>query len=284
MLTTSLISKTSDPRCPLIANDLSQHDFRQIARWLYEKTGIYMNDSKQPLVNGRLQKRLRELQLTNLSAYRKRLMADENEQQLAINLLTTNETYFFREPKHFDFISHELLHAEQKQRGWQVWSAAASSGEEAYSIALLMAERYGLASSWQIVGTDINTQVLNTARRGIYPIQAAARIPQNLLKSFCVKGKGKDEGWFMFKPALRDHVTFTRYNLINGPGLGQSFDLILLRNVLIYFELADKQRIVQNVLSNLRPGGWLLVGHSESINGYDPRLQTVRTGCYRFMP
>lgn len=284
MLTTSLISKTSDPRCPLIANDLSQHDFRQIARWLYEKTGIYMNDSKQPLVNGRLQKRLRELQLTNLSAYRKCLMADENEQQLAINLLTTNETYFFREPKHFDFISHELLHAAQKQRGWQVWSAAASSGEEAYSVALLMAERYGLASSWQIVGTDINTQVLNTARRGIYPIQAAARIPQNLLKSFCVKGKGKDEGWFMFKPALRDHVTFTRYNLINDPGLGQSFDLILLRNVLIYFELADKQRIVQNVLSNLRPGGWLLVGHSESINGYDPCLQTVRTGCYRFMP
>ncbi|MEJ6472711.1 protein-glutamate O-methyltransferase CheR [Pseudoalteromonas piscicida] len=262
---------------------IENSSFEQLQQWFYESTGILFNDSKRPLVSGRLQKRIRQMQLNNLAEYFELLRRDEAERQVAINLLTTNETYFFRESKHYDFLTSDVLPALTKQEKVSVWSAASSSGQEAYSIAMLMAKQWGLFKLWQIHGTDINTQVLKLAQRGVYPIDASEKIPADLLKRYCVKGKGKDTGFFMVMPDLKKHVTFKQTNLLKVNPIQSSYDVIFLRNVLIYFNMDEKLQILSNVLNHLRPGGWLFVGHSESVTGFDTRLQQVKPGCYRFI-
>lgn len=264
---------------------ISDQQFKQIRDWLYERSGIHLNATKKSLVTGRLYKRLTELDLADFDAYLQLLRnpLQSKEAELALNLLTTNETYFFREPKHFDFL-HSLIAQGELNKRVRVWSAAASTGEEAFSIALALASQFGLQEPWQVIGTDINTRVLQQARSAVYPLPDSQKIDPALLKAFCVKGVGKDEGWFRIRPQVRQHVQFQQHNLMQPLLVTQKFDLIFLRNVLIYFELEDKKRIVLNMLEALKPGGFLLVGHSESIHGYDPRLVQQRPACYRYMP
>lgn len=264
---------------------ITDQQFQQVRDWLYRCSGIALNASKKSLVTGRLHKRLVELDIADFESYLRLVKqpGQEHEAQLALNLLTTNETYFFREPKHFLFIQQLINEAQLGARS-RVLSAAASSGEEAYSLALTFASAFGLHEPWQIVGTDINTRVLQHARSGIYPLADSAKIKAEMLKAFCVRGKGKDEGWFRIKPDVRKHVQFSQHNLMQPLDASQKFDLILLRNVLIYFELHDKKHIVQQMIERLKPGGYLLVGHSESIHGYDARLQQLKPACYRFQP
>ncbi|WP_337841574.1 CheR family methyltransferase [Rheinheimera sp.] len=268
-----------------VSSSISEQSFRQVRDWLYQRSGIFLNDTKRSLVCGRLQKRMRELELASFEQYIRVLLnpAEQLEHELAVNILTTNETYFFREEKHFRFL--EKVAAGHKTTTpaapFQVWSAAASTGQEAYSVAMVLAQQFGGYQPWSVVGTDINTAVLCTARQAIYPIEASRKIPQDLLKAYALKGKGKDEGWFKFRPELCQKVSFEPLNLMEPKQFNYRFDLILLRNVLIYFELEDKQKIVRNVLKFLKPGGYLLVGHSESIHGYDDRLQQIQPACYR---
>lgn len=266
------------------AQNFTIKDFKHIQQWLYKKSGIFLNENKQALVNGRLQKRIRELQLDAPSGYIRLLKEDKQEEQVAINLLTTNETYFFREQNHFTFLTETIIPQLSVQTKFRVWSAAASSGEEAYTVAFLLANALGIAGQWKILGTDINTAVLALAQRGVYPLVDAAKINIELLKKYCVKGCGKDQDYFMIRPELRDHLFFKQHNLMMPLRASVPFDLVFLRNVLIYFDLEDKQRIVQNVVSSMRPGAWLLTGHSESINGYDKRLEQHKPGCYRYRP
>ncbi len=266
----------------MLVQDRQEQSFNLIQRWFFERTGIYLNETKRPLVNGRLQKRIRQLDIIDLHAYFNLLIGDEREQQIAVNLLTTNETYFFREPKHFHFLQQEILPALSRKPDLRIWSAASSSGQEAYTLAMLLAEQLGLERGWMVHGTDINTQVLDIAERGIYPIEASEKIPSALLKKYCLKGKGKDEGFFMLAQQVRRHVEFSHSNLLAPQPPAPLYDVIFLRNVLIYFNMDEKQRILANVLEYLRPGGWLFVGHSESVTGLDPRLTQSRPGCYRF--
>lgn len=266
--------------------DLTDADFEQIRNWLYKYTNIYLNESKKSLVSGRLNKRLRDLDLFDYASYVRLLKSgDAKEEQVAINLLTTNETYFFREPKHFDYMISDVLPSFKRNAGeFKLWSAAASSGEESYTLAMVLADALGAQGNWRITGTDINTQVLGSARRGIYSMPAAEKIPYELLKRYCVRGKGKDAGLFRFRPEMRDKILFFKHNLMQPLDIPDRFDVVFLRNVLIYFDLQDKNRVVQNILRSIKPGGWLLVGHSESITGYDPRLIQQRAGCYRYQP
>lgn len=265
------------------SDSITEREFNQIRNWLYDSCGIYLNDSKKTLVSGRLSKRLRELHLPDIHSYTQLLLQQPEEQQIAVNLLTTNETYFFREAKHFDFIETQIVPLLRMPQP-RIWSAAASSGEEAYSLAMLLSDKLS-DRDWQVLATDINTEVLMSGYRGVYPLHEAEKIPPQYLKRFCVKGKGSSTGFFMLKPEIKKRVVFKRHNLMKAlPDNPVSFDLILLRNVLIYFELKDKQLIIQNVLRLLKPGGWLLVGHSESINGYDERLIQKQAGCYQFRP
>jgi chemotaxis protein methyltransferase CheR len=261
---------------------LQKHEFVWIKDYLYKRAGIVLNDSKQALVSGRLDKRLRYYGLSSYSDYFGRLDKPGFEQEtlMAIDLLTTNETYFFREPKHFDFLKSHFFLAHPPGRPMRIWSAASSSGEEAYTLAMLAAE-FSKNSQWEIIGTDISTRVLEKARQGLYPIIALEKIPVSLLKKYCLKGSEEYEGFFLIDSSLRNRVKFIYANLIETlPDLGQ-FDVIFLRNVMIYFDMPTKQRLIQRIQFYLRPGGYFIISHSESLNGIKSDLKMISPSIYR---
>ncbi len=257
---------------------------KHIRSWLLAKSGIYLDEKRNALVSHRLHKRMSQLKLNSFDEYAYRVLNDSEEQQIALNLLTTNETYFFREPKHFEFIAQHLVSEFGDLTKVNVWSAASSSGEEVYSLAMLFDELLP-DSNWQILGTDINTEMLRLARCASYELTPKNNIPERYLKQYCLKGVGESEGLFKIKDKLKQRVSFKHHNLLNKPKNNKAkFDLILLRNVLIYFQLADRKKVVANVVEQMRAGGWLIVGHSENIHGFDERLVQKQTGCYQFQP
>lgn len=261
---------------------LQKHEFNWIKDYLYKHAGIVLNDSKQALVSGRLDKRLRHHGFSSYSEYFRLLGKPgfELETSMAIDLLTTNETYFFREEKHFEFLKSHFLSEHPPGRPVRIWSAASSSGEEAYTLAMLLAE-YAKTGQWEIIGTDISTRVLEKARRGLYPLSASEKIPGPLLKKYCLKGSGEYDGFFLIDSALRSRVKFMHANLIEKlPELG-SFDVIFLRNVMIYFDMATKQRLVERIQNYIRPGGYFIISHSESLNGMKTDFQMISPSIYR---
>jgi len=261
---------------------IQKHEFAWIKDYLYKKSGIVLNDSKQALVSGRLDKRLRHYGLASYSDYFYRLDKPgfEQETSMAIDLLTTNETYFFREPKHFDFLKNHFFPSHPTGRPLRIWSAASSTGEEAYTLAMLAAE-FSKNSQWEIIGTDISTRVLDKARQGLYPMLAVEKIPVPLLKKYCLKGIDDYEDFILIDSSLRSRVKFIYANLIETlPDLGK-FDVIFLRNVMIYFDMPTKARLVQRIQDYLRPGGYFIVSHSESLNGIKSNLKMVSPSIYR---
>jgi chemotaxis protein methyltransferase CheR len=261
---------------------LTDKEFSQFQRFIYEAAGISMANGKQALVSGRLAKRLAHYQLNSYGEYLRLLESREqaSELQVAVDLLTTNETYFFREPKHFSLLRELAQEAQLARRGMRVWSAASSTGEEAYSIAMVLADVLGEAT-WEVLGTDISTRVLERARFGHYVMERASGVPQDLLKRYCLKGQGKQEGIMLIERSLRQRVKFMHMNLNQPlPKLG-SFDVIFLRNVMIYFNLETKRQVVARLLAQLRPGGYLLIGHSETLNDINDTLQAVAPSIYR---
>lgn len=255
-------------------------EYQKLQQFLFSQAGITLGPRKQAMVAGRLGKRLRALNLPGFSAYLQHLSSDAAERQLAIDLLTTNETYFFREPKHFSFLSEVAIpefHAQQKVR---IWSAACSSGEEPYSIAMVLAERRG-QRPWEVLGSDISQSMLQNARNGQYPLARAEKIPRPYLQRFCLKGIGTREGTLQIDQHLRQRVQFQQINLIGALGSMDNFDMIWLRNVLIYFDTETKVAICQKLVQHLRPGGYFLVGHSESLQGMICGLEMVQTAVYR---
>ncbi|GGX47123.1 CheR family methyltransferase [Undibacterium squillarum] len=262
--------------------ELSAQEFDWICRFLYERTGIALKDGKQAMVMGRLENRLRRLQLAHYQQYFSLLGRPgyEEETRLALDLLTTNETYFFREPRHFEFL-REVIDGIRGNSSFRIWSAASSSGEEAYTAAMVIADQ-GRLSRWEITGTDISERMLEKARLGLYPMQAAEKIPPAMLKRFCLRGKEEYEDFFMIDPVLRQRVNFLSVNLIQPlpPSLGE-FDLIFLRNVMIYFDLPTKQKLLRHMLPHLKPGGYLLVSHSETLNGVSNELKMLFPSVYQ---
>lgn len=261
---------------------LKPNEFAWIKKYLYEKAGIVLNDSKHALVSGRLDKRLRLLGLTSYGDYFRQFGTPGFEQETvtAIDLLTTNETYFFREGQHFEFLREHLLSKTVPGRPLRFWSAASSSGEEAYTLAMLAAE-YGRTKQWEIIGTDLSTRVLDKARQGLYPINAAEKIPTPLLKKYCLKGSGEFEGYLLIDSALRSRVQFLQANLIEKlPDLGL-FDVIFLRNVMIYFDMPTKQRLIEQIQRYLRPGGYFIISHSESLNGMNHSMKMIASSIYQ---
>jgi len=263
---------------------INEAEFELFRKLMYEAAGIHLAPAKRALVAGRLSKRLRELGHSSFKEYFDWLNRPSSdpavraERQLAIDLLTTNETYFFREPRHFDFLRDSILPAWQG-RQFRLWSAACSSGEEAYTLGMLMAVHAGC--EWEVQGTDISTRVVEVARRGVYPMERAERIPQRYLKACCLKGVGSKAGMFQLSAEVRRRVHFAAGNLREDLARLGSFDLIMLRNVLIYFDPEVKRQVVANVVRRLRPGGWLMVGHAESLNGMTAGLKLVLPSIYQ---
>lgn len=261
---------------------LTAEEFQWIRRFLRERTGITLNDTKRSLVMGRLEKRLRHHGLTDYSQYFRLLGRPEHaaETQLAIDLLTTNETYFFREPEHFDLLRDMVRAGTPSTRMFRVWSAACSTGEEPYTLAMVLADLLP-ENSWEILATDISERVLRVAERGVYPLAAAEKIPQPLLKKYCLRGREDCEDLMAVSRSLRSHVTFRRLNLVTDlPDLGV-FDVVFLRNVMIYFEVETKEELVRRIARLLRPGGYLVVSHSESLHGMEGGLDMVKPSVYR---
>lgn len=259
---------------------LSDQDFTRFQRLLFDIAGIHLAPAKKVMVVGRLGQRLRAHSLQCFSEYFQLLQRRQDELQVAVDLLTTNETYFFREPRHFEFLREHLLAGPWRPGSLRIWSAACSSGEEPYSVAMLLADRLG-ESGWEVLASDLSTRVLERARSGVYPMHRAGLIPEDYLRRFCLKGMGEEEGTLLVERSLRDRVRFRQINL-NAPlpQLG-AFDLVLLRNVLIYFPVETKREVVRRVAATLKPGGYLFVGHSESLNGLSSGLEQVRPAIYR---
>ena len=245
-------------------------DFLRIRGMVYQRVGIALNDSKTHMAYARLAKRVRSLGLKSFAEYLDRLERDDvaDEWQNFVNALTTNLTFFFREPHHFGMLR---AHAEAWARrgcSYRVWSAASSTGEEPYSIAMTLAE---LAERmrpfpFELLASDIDTHVLQQAMRGVYGSERTSKLPDAQLHRFFDKGVGANEGKVRVKKRLRDAVTFFQMNLVapSWPELGE-FDVIFCRNVLIYFDKPTQAAILNHMARHLAPDGLLLLGHSENI-------------------
>jgi len=261
---------------------LKDNEFKKFQDLIYRIAGISLADSKKPLVSGRLAKRVRHYQLSSYGEYFDLLNSSSHpdEMQMAVDLLTTNETYFFREQKHFDFLREQILPAHSHGRPFRVWSAASSTGQEPYSIAMTLANGLGI-KPWEMVASDICTQVLEKARNGQYPIEQAQHIPRNYLSGYCMKGIDAEAGTFLVNRAIRSPIKFMQINLNSMlPQIGE-FDLVFLRNVMIYFDNDTKRQVVQRIMGKMKPGAHLFTGHSESLHGIADKLQAVRPAIYR---
>jgi chemotaxis protein methyltransferase CheR len=245
--------------------------FRGITALMHAAVGLSFADIKLPLVSSRLEPRIRRLGLGSFEDYLDLIAGDEDggEFQMAVDLLTTNETYFFREPAHFDVLEREIR--AKRSLAWSAWSAASSFGDEAYSIAMLLADlqgRHGLGSQWSVLGTDISDRVLRSASQAVYPLER-------------LRGEGESEGLVQMQDHLRQRVRFGQLNLSQPIEPLGPFDAVFLRNVLIYFDAKTKREVVDRVLQALRPGGLFFIGTAEGRVACGTVLEPLAPGVFR---
>ncbi len=260
---------------------LEDDEFRTFQKIIFKEAGIDLSNKTKLLVQSRLAKRLYQYKFETYTEYLRLIQINALEKSEMINLLTTNETYFFREIEHFKFMQQELIPKYDSKTKFRVWSAAASVGAEAYSVAMIL-DTMLPKTNWEIVGTDINSEVIKKARVGLYPESWVEKIPLNLRKIYCLKGKGSHEGKFLIDRSLISNMRFEQGNLLELPNdLGQ-FNLIFLRNVLIYFDDATRQKVVNDVLEHLVIGGYFFISHTENLNMIHTNgLEQIRTAIYR---
>ena len=258
---------------------ISDKEFQLFKSLIYEKAGISLSTNKRQMVVSRLSKRMRQLNIDSFRKYHDLVTKKENvsELQNTIDYLTTNETYFFREPKHFEFLKSEIIGEMNSGTNFNVWSAASSTGEEAYSIAMVLAEKFGLHSDWRVFGTDINSDVVSQAKQGLYPIQESEKISRDYLREYCLKGVREQSGTMLMDSKIKRHINFQRLNLNDKWSENiNSFDIVFLRNIMIYFDLETKQRLVDKIADKIKPGGYLFIGHSETLNQVTDRFKIIR--------
>lgn len=259
---------------------LDDTELAQFKKLLHGIAGIYLTPAKKALVQGRLAKRIKYYGLASYGDYHRLITERQDELQVAVDLLTTNETYFFREPKHFDWLREYALSWRGKGRPLRVWSAAASSGEEVYSVAMVLADVLG-DTPWEVLGSDISARMLERAREGLYDMGRIEDIPPAYLRAYCLKGIGRQAGKLLVDSELRRRVRFSRININETlPDVGL-FDVIFLRNVMIYFQPETKREVVERLSGRLRPGGWMLIGHSETLSGITRALTARVPSIYR---
>lgn len=268
---------------------LADADYEFLRQLVYERSRIHLGPDKRVLVTARLAKRLRHHGLNSYGAYCDLLRSPRGaeELQFLIDRISTNHTHFFREQKHFDFLRETVLPqwcgARCRAEPFRIWSAASSTGEEAYSIAIELAEHFAPAAAhrWLIDGTDISTRVLEIAQRGIYDADRLRTIPADVLRRHFQRGVNQWAGHYRVKEELRRSVSFRHLNLLDGdyPFTG-AFDLIFCRNVMIYFDRPTQETLVRQLAEKLTTGGYLMVGHSESLSGVKHDLKLIRPAIY----
>jgi chemotaxis protein methyltransferase CheR len=261
-----------------------------IAGLVYDRCRIRLHDGKDALIKARLGKRMRKHGFGGIAEYCDflRTSGDEEEFTRVIDALTTNFTNFLREEEHFEFLVRQALPAvlPKGRKQFHIWSAASSSGEEAYSIGLYLSEHYPPASGWdwRIAASDISTKVLEQARSAIYPLEHLDAIPRDWLRKYFQKGVGRWSGFCRVKPAIAERVSFQQINLIESYSHPQPFEVIFCRNVLIYFDRPTQEQLAGALCQFLAPNGYLLIGHSESLNGMKLPLRCLRPSIYQRSP
>ncbi len=272
---------------------MSDKDFQRFSMFIYAECGVKLPPAKKTMLTSRLVKRLRVLSMDSFSRYYDYVNSPEGRRRELVDMIdvvTTNKTDFFREPRHFDFLVKNALPALADMgrgtgaRKLNVWSAGCSSGEEPYTLAIVLAEYYAKhTGDFQVLATDISTQVLEKARQAIYPEELIHPVPSQMKHKYFLRGKGRQEGFCRVAPALRNRVQIGRLNLNEGNrfDLKVRMDIIFCRNVIIYFDRDTQRRLFVKFYDQLVPGGFMFIGHSETLHGINDRFATVATSVYR---
>jgi chemotaxis protein methyltransferase CheR len=271
---------------------ISDREFSLYRKLIYSKAGICLSPTKKAFLEARLNRRIRELGMDSFQAYYQHVTQNQNGSELEqlLDRVSTNETHFFREPRQFEFLEQQILpdwkaegSSGSRPRRIRVWSAGCSTGEEPYSLAMILLDHFPQGSGWEIeiIATDLSSRALKSARKAVWSIAKAREIPQSYLKRFMRKGTGSQQAYMKAGPEIQAIIRFQHLNLneehyaMTGP-----FDLIFCRNVLIYFDAESRARVVDRLVNYLAPAGFLLVGHAESLSGVSDRIRHVRPTIY----
>ena len=274
----------------IFKEELSEKDFQTFSSFIYSQYGIKMPPVKRIMLQGRLLKRIRDLNMSSYSDYKDYFFSKEGQQKEIFNFLnvvTTNKTDFFREPVHFNFLLDTILpqYADQNPSSFfKVWSAGCSSGEEPYTISVILNEFKTLNTkfNFSIQGTDISHNVLNKAARGVYAANKVELMPIDYKKKYFLKSKDQETPTVRVNPLLQKNLTLKYINLINGSyDIQESFDVIFCRNVLIYFDRETQEQVITKLLGFLKPGGYFFIGHSESLSGMNVPLKHIKPTIFQ---
>jgi len=265
--------------------------YQYICNLVYEYSRISLGDNKKELVAARLGKRLRAYNFQNYEEYCNLLSSPEGKEELVhlVDAISTNHTQFFREIKHFEFLRTIALptwcsRLEKDNHNMNIWSAASSSGEEPYSLAIELSEFFSLKNgwSWQIEATDISTKILERALTGVYAADRVHEISPDVLRRYFQKGTKQWEGYFRVKQELRERIRFTNLNLLQASyPFTTPFHIIFCRNVMIYFDKPTQEELIDKLFHLTLPGGYLMIGHSESLTGIRHSFKPLRPAIYQ---
>jgi len=272
---------------------MKDREFNQFSSFIYERVGIQLPEAKKTMLEARLQKRLKTLAMPTFEEYGRFVFSPEGQRAEMVNLIdvvTTNKTDFFREPAHFDHLTREALPAILNRRGnnpadpVRIWSAGCSSGEEPYTLAMVLTEFAAAHPGFHftILASDISTRILETAQAAIYPeVRTEAITPQIKMK-YLLRSKDRNRGLVRVCPEIRARVSFRRINFMDTDfGIAEPMDIIFCRNVVIYFDKPTQQSLMRKFHRQLRPGGYLFLGHSETLNGLEVDFTTVGSTVYQ---
>jgi chemotaxis protein methyltransferase CheR len=252
---------------------LNREQHQKLSQIVYKESGVVLNEKKYSLLVARLAKRMRITKIASISDYIHLISTDPDEFSEFIDATTTNHTFFFRENKHCEYILKTL----DKKKALKIWSAASSSGEEAFSIAVqLLANSF----SFKIFASDVSDSMLNLGRRAVYPNDRVKNVPLPLLHTYFQKGKNRWKDHVRVRPRVQQLVSFAKFNLLSDTP-ADTFDIIFCRNVMIYFDNPTRQKVVDRLCRALKPGGYFFVGLSESLNGLDHSLKTILPSGYQ---
>jgi chemotaxis protein methyltransferase CheR len=270
---------------------LTDKDLAAVISLVYRKSGITLHEGKRALVTARLQKRLRATGTRTFGEYLKLVDRDESGDELVelLDAIATNHTSFFREAEHFAFLKARVVPEWQAQAGTaapeplHVWSAACSSGEEPYTLAISLLQTLPERDHgrFRILASDLSTKALRAAEAGVYRIEKVRDLPIEILRAHFEKGLGAQDGWARVQPQVKRPIEFRQINLLETGHVGRSFAAIFCRNVMIYFDRPAQQRVVANLEQHLKPGGYLFISHSESLNGITHGLRWVAPAVYQ---
>jgi chemotaxis protein methyltransferase CheR len=278
---------------PTALPPITEQQFGRFQKLIYSAAGIHLAPHKKALLEARLSKHIRALGLDSFDAYYQHVVSADHRDELVrlLDRIATNETHFFREPRQFEFLEKQVFSDwiaqaadDLRPKRLRLWSAGCSSGEEPFSIAMLLLEHFPHQDGWEleILATDLSTRMLDQAQTALWPIAKAGEIPEKYLKRYMLRGTGTQQDKMTAGREIRSLVQFQRLNLNDDHyAIDGRFDAIFCRNVLIYFDARSRTRVIERLIDQLAGGGYLFVGHAESLSGMTSRVRHVMPTVYR---